>query len=239
MTDDKIVPIKPDLAAEEAYERGTAHQFKAKGFVLGPWTSLSLRNDPKHLLFTLARYKFCARMLEGCSSVIDLGPGDGPGLPLLSRAVEQVYSIDWDSRLTEGNKQRLEDFSNIKHMHYDINKEDIPLANVDAAVNIDVIEHLNPPSEDIFMRRIVKCLSPNGILITGTPNVNASQYSSPQSKVQHINLHSAETLKSLTREYCTNAFSFSQNDEIVHTGYSKMAHYIWVMGVGVKPKYLL
>jgi len=220
--------------AEVAYAKGTDEQFEQKELKLGPWSSYSMIHDPKHLAFTLARYKFCAKMLEGKNSVIEVGPGDGIGLPIIAQAVDQVYAIDWDDRLVSGNIERLKDISNIQHMCLDINEDDIQLANVDAAITVDVIEHLDPEKEYEFMRRIVKCLSPDGILITGTPNLTASQYASPRSRAQHINLHDHETLREMTEEFCRNVFSFGMNDEILHCGYGPMCHYLFTVGCGIK-----
>ena len=68
----------------------------------------------------------------------------------------------------------------------------------------------------------------------GTPNITAKDYASPASAAGHINLKNGETLKSLLLKRFHNVFSFSMNDEVVHTGYSPMAHYLLAMGVGVK-----
>jgi 2-polyprenyl-3-methyl-5-hydroxy-6-metoxy-1,4-benzoquinol methylase len=239
MTDDKVVPIKPFKSAEDAYAEGTDHQFKTPEIKLGPWSSYSLLNDPKHLCFTLSRYKFCAKMLEGRKTCLEVGPGDGIGLPLIAQSVGNVYAVDWDGRLIAGNKRRLEEITNIEHMCYDLNKEDIPLANIDAAISIDVIEHIDPDNEDNFMRSILKTLHPDAILITGTPNISAAKYASARSNAQHINLHSHQSLREMTARYCTHVFMFGQNDDVIHTGFGPMAHYIWSLGVGIKAKYLL
>jgi 2-polyprenyl-3-methyl-5-hydroxy-6-metoxy-1,4-benzoquinol methylase len=224
-------------AAEKAYREGTDFQFEAKEICLGPWTSHSLRYDPKHLVFTLARYKFCAKMLEGRPSVVEVGPGDGIGLPILAQAVGKVYAVDWDARLSEGNKRRLAEFSNIEHLTVDLNKDGIDLS-VDAAVTVDVIEHLEPDSEDRFMRQIVRCLHADGVLVTGTPNLTAAPYASAQSAAQHINLKSMNSLREMTQRYCRNVFMFGMNDEVLHTGYAPMCHYIWSIGVGIRSEYL-
>jgi len=225
------------LTAEEAYHLGTDYQFKNEELSLGPWTSYSLLHDPKHLVFTLSRYKFCAKMLEGRASVLEVGPGDGIGLPILAQAVSKVYAVDWDQRLIDGNKRRLKDFANIEHITVDLNKQDINV-QVDAAITVDVIEHIEADKEDMFMRRIVRCLHPDGVLITGTPNITASPYASPRSEAQHINLKSMKTLKETTQRYCRNVFMFGMNDEVLHTGYAPMCHYIWSIGVGIRPEYL-
>jgi len=50
----------------------------------------------------------------------------------------------------------------------------------------------------------------------------------------HINLKSAATLReSLARRF-TNVFIFSMNDEVVHTGFTPMAHYLFALCTGVR-----
>ena len=224
-------------SAKDAYSRGTDHQFETSEFTLGPWSSYSVLHDPKHLVFALGRYKFVAKMLQGRASALEVGPGDGIGLPIVAQAVKQVYAVDWDPRLIEGNKRRLAHFDNIEHLCVDLNEADIDVS-VDAAYTIDVIEHLEPTNEDGFMRRIVRCLHHDGVLITGTPNITASPYASPQSEAQHINLKSMKALEEMTKIYCRNVFMFGMNDEVLHTGYAPMCHYIWSIGVGIRDEYL-
>ena len=84
------------------------------------------------------------------------------------------------------------------------------------------------------MKNICASLLPQGICIIGTPNLDAEKYSSPASKEGHVNLKSATTLRELLLKYFHNAFIFSMNDEVVHTGFYPMAHYLFSMGVGVK-----
>lgn len=239
MSDDSVVPLNPKITAENAYHLATKHQFETEEILLGPWSSWSYLNDPKHICFVLSRYKFVAKMLEGKKSCLEVGPGDGPGLPLLSQTIKEVYAVDWDSRLVEGNKKRLDKLKNIHHLCYDLNKEDLPLANIDAAVTVDLIEHIDPNNEDIFIKRILKCLHENSILITGTPNSAANQHASPISRALHINLKSYDSLRELTKKYCENVFMFSMNDETIHTGFGPMSHYIWSIGSGIKRQYLL
>jgi len=69
------------------------------------------------------------------------------------------------------------------------------------------------------------------VLITGTPNIYAKQYASKNSELLHINLKSPKTLKELTLKYFKYDFAFGMNDEILHTGYAPMCHYIWSIGV--------
>ncbi len=217
--------------AWKLYQEGTDHQFIAEPVVLGPWTSFSVRTDPKHVLFVLARYKFCAKLLEGKARVLEVGGGDGVGTPITAQAVQQLTVTDWDPRLVASNQQRLAFLKNVTFKHFD----ETNAAHAEpfsAAYAIDVIEHLEADAEKKWMENVVASLSDDGVCILGTPNKYASAYASPQSAVQHINLKTPETLAGLLSPYFENVFSFGMNDEVLHTGYGKMAHYIFAMGVG-------
>jgi 2-polyprenyl-3-methyl-5-hydroxy-6-metoxy-1,4-benzoquinol methylase len=222
-------------SAEDAYREGTDYQFDQQELSLGPWTSYSLVHDPKHMAFVLARYKFVAKMLDGKKNVFEVGSGDGFGLPLVAQHVGRVYCIDWDERLLEGNKRRLPHLTNVDYLLMDLNTEQ-PAIVADAVYSIDVLEHIEPEKEAQFVENMVKCLGPDGVLITGTPSIESSAYASPRSQVQHINLKSQKTLKALMQRYFENVFMFGQNDEVVHTGYAPMCHYIWAVAAGKKQR---
>ncbi len=81
---------------------------------------------------------------------------------------------------------------------------------------------------------MVRCLDCHAIFIIGTPNVTAHQYASERSQAGHINLKDAESLRGIMAERFFNVFMFSMNDEVVHTGFSPMAHYLFAIGVGVR-----
>jgi len=219
--------------AWDLYQEGTDYQFDCESLQLGPWTSYSLINDPKHLTFVLSRYKFCAKMLEGKDYVVEIGCGDGLGVPIMAHAVKHLHCIDWDERNLEGCKKRLSFLKNVTYEHVDLNKSSID-CKADAAYSIDVIEHLEPHLEATFMNNVLSFLKDESVLITGTPNITASQYASPRSEVQHINLKSMASLKELTSQYFKQVFMFGMNDEVLHTGYGAMAHYIWSIGAGKK-----
>ncbi len=43
------------------------------GFELGAYNTYGLFNDPKRFGFLFARYKFAAKMLHGCGSILEIG----------------------------------------------------------------------------------------------------------------------------------------------------------------------
>src|SRR5262249_26818849 len=99
--------------AREAYHAAMDLPFLHEEIPLGPWTTDSLIRDPKHLAFVLARYKFCARMLAGKQHVVEVGCGDGFGLPIVAQVVGKLTCIDWDERQLEGNRRRLAHLTNV------------------------------------------------------------------------------------------------------------------------------
>ena len=207
-----------------------------KGLVtLGPWTSACFRSDPKRLLFQLARYKFCAKMLTGKKEVLEIGCGDGPGIPIVLQAVSSICAIDIEPIIIEDNIQRFtrEGIDRCRFVLHDLTKDPLP-TSFDAAYALDVIEHVAPAKEDCFMRNICGSLKPQAICILGTPNTTAHAHASLPSRQGHVNLKAEESLRALLEKYFHNVFIFSMNDEVVHTGFYPMAHYLLGLGVGIK-----
>jgi 2-polyprenyl-3-methyl-5-hydroxy-6-metoxy-1,4-benzoquinol methylase len=224
------------MEARKAWDlhiESTIDQFETKEISLGPWTSDSLMHDPKHMVFVLSRYKFCAKMLSGKSRVLEVGCGDAFGAPIVAQAVGHLDCIDWEPRNIEGNRRRLSHLKNVSFAVGDISTKQ-PSGKYDAIFNVDVIEHVEPEYEKSFMDNMVATLSDSGVLIIGTPNETASQYATSRSLHQHINLKTADSLKSLLDLYFENSFIFSMNDEVIHLGHYPMAHYIFGVGVGKK-----
>ena len=222
-----------DRLAWKLHIEATDDQFVTEEIRLGPWTSYSLLNDPKHLVFVLSRYKFCAKMLEGKGSVLEVGCGDAFGAPLMAQAVDKLHCVDWEERNVTGNRSRLSHLKNVTFETVDISKDTLS-SLYDGVFSIDVIEHLEPEYEKVFIENMVQMLNQHGVMIIGTPNETASQYATFSSEHQHINLKTASSLKSLMANYFHNTFIFSMNDEMVHTGYYPMAHYLFAMGVDKK-----
>lgn len=222
--------VKP---AADLYREFTEPFFETPEIPLGPWTSYSVMYDPKHLAFVLARYKFVAKMLQGRARVMEVGSGDGVGLSLVAQAVKHVYAVDWDQRLLDGNARRLKHLTNVSYVMANLNHES-PSLEVEAAYWIDVLEHLDAATESTVIENIIGCLPDDGVLLTGTPNKAAHQYASPQSQALHINQKSMDDLRILMERYFRNVFMFGMNDEVLHTGYAPMCHYIWSLAVGVR-----
>ena len=200
---------------------------------MGPWTTHIWRSDPRHLVFTLARYKFVAKMLAGKSSALEVGCGDAFGTPIIAQAVSRVHGIDLEPFVIEDLNKRNELKERCTFAIHDMIAAPVK-GSFDAAYSLDVIEHIPTQLEKKFVGNIVASLKPNGMLLMGTPNIEAHRFASEGSRLGHINLKSGDTLGALLAQFFENVFIFSMNDEVVHTGFTPMAHYLMAMGVGLK-----
>jgi 2-polyprenyl-3-methyl-5-hydroxy-6-metoxy-1,4-benzoquinol methylase len=100
----------------------------------------------------------------------------------------------------------------------------------DGVVNFDVIEHILPENAPRFLKLVAENLTPQGVAVVGTPNITGQVYASEVSKAGHVNVYSAERLEAEMRQVFAHVFMFGANDEIVHTGYAPMAHYLIALG---------
>jgi len=204
-------------------------------YVLGPHASEAQYNDPKHLMFTLSRYKFCAKMLIGKNNLLEVGCGDSMGLDIVMHEVKpDTYTgVDFDHQVIEDNRKRFNRYLNVEFIEMDIAKNKLP-GKYDAVYCNDVIEHVYKKDESGFMDNIIGSLEKQAVFIMGTPNALAEKYTAEINKITHVNLKDAVSLREFMLDYFHNVFIFSMNDEVVHTGYYPMAHYLFAMGVGLK-----
>lgn len=219
----------------ESQNQSQIDQYRELGpSTLGPWTSHIWRDDPKHLCFLLARYKFVSKLLQGCQRVVEIGCGDAVGTPIVLQSVKSVLAVDFEPLVLDDAKVRYqrEREERVKFIEHDITAGVIPDGPYDAAYSLDVIEHIPTASEEAYIRNIGASLADRGIAAIGTPNICASAYASAASQEGHVNLKSAEGLRDLVAMAFHNVFVFSMNDEVVHTGFYPMAHYIIALGVG-------
>jgi hypothetical protein len=91
------------------------------------------------------------------------------------------------------------------------------------------MEHIHSENEHIFIKNIIDSVRNSGVIIIGMPSLESQKYASSGSKDGHVNCKSGKNLKSIMEKYFDNVFLFSMNDEVVHTGFEKMAHYLIVV----------
>jgi cyclopropane fatty-acyl-phospholipid synthase-like methyltransferase len=192
--------------------------------------SYRFRDDPKRLAFILARYKFAAYMGGKHRSILELGCGEGIGAPLLAAEATHYTGIDLDDSAILTAREH---FSPSRGMplseKMEFIYEDFMGKNVgvfQTVVSLGVVEHIYPQHEQTYFETVVDNLAPDGIAIIGTPNIASAPYASHASNLGHVNLFSFSRLKKTLERYFFNVFPFGVNDEVLHTGYASMAHYM-------------
>lgn len=200
---------------------------------IGLMNSAVWHEDPKRLVFTLSRYKFVAKMLTGKNRVAEIGCGDGFGARIVKQEVGQLTITDYDSYFIKRFEDIVSEKYPISALEHNILEG--PLGQkFDAIYSLDVLEHIPINHEDVFVRNIINSLGSNGIIILGMPSIESQTYASPASKEGHINCKTGKDLKLFLEKYFHNVLLFSMNDEVVHTGFEKMAHYLFVICCGVR-----
>lgn len=200
---------------------------------LGLMINESWNQDPKRTLFTLSRYKFVAKLLNGKKNVLEVGCADAFGTRIVLQHTNTLTAVDFDPTFIEDIENRYNPNWPFTFFVHDMLKSSVK-GDFDAAYCLDVLEHIKPEDEDLFIQNTINSLINNGVFIAGMPSLESQIYASPQSKAGHVNCKSGPDLKILMEKYFHNVFLFSMNDEVVHTGFHSMANYIIVLCCGKK-----
>ena len=214
-----------DTTREPQYQRLIELKEEVGLTPLGLMTNQVWHDDPRRLGILLSRYKFVAKMLSGRRDVGEVGCGDAFGTPVVLQEVDSVTVYDFDPVFIADIRQRFsERWPIVAHLH-DIIAGPLPHRH-DGLYSLDVLEHIARGDEHAYLANLRGSLTDDGVLIIGSPSLESQPYASPQSKAGHINCKSGVELKVLLSKYFTNVFLFSMNDEVVHTGFYPMAHYL-------------
>ena len=195
---------------------------------LGLMTSQAWYDDPKRLTFTLARYKFAAKMLSGSENVLEVGCADAFATRIVAQEVKRLTAVDFDPVFVADTNARMQDRWRFECRVHDMLKDAVA-GEFDGIYALDVLEHIEPKDEPLFLQNMVASLTAHGTMIIGMPSLESQDYASPMSKEGHVNCKSMPDLKKVMFGFFNNVFMFSMNDEVVHTGYHKMAHYIFAV----------
>lgn len=201
--------------------------------MLGLMTSQAWHDDPKRLTFTLARYKFVAKMLSGYKHVLEVGCADAFATRIVVQEVKKLTASDFDPLFISDALKRMNNKWKFDCVTHDMIEGAIG-GNFDGVYALDVLEHITPANEDVFLRNMSNSLDRYGAMIIGMPTIESQIYASKLSKEGHVNCKSMPELKLTMQKYFNNVFMFSMNDEVIHTGFHKMAHYIFAVCCGKK-----
>lgn len=211
--------------------------------VWGPTDVDRFIHDPKRIAFFMSRYKFAAKMLKDCASIIDVGCGSGMGtLTFLSdTGARHIVGVDFervvvdhavDHLLRAVQKLRPGDVERLSFACRDVMATRTSPQQVhDGLCCLDVIEHIEPERSGEFIRRLAGMLTPHGVAVIGTPSLAGSEFASEHSKIGHINLYDPDRFRTELGQHFRRVFLFPMNDEVVHTGFDKMAHYLMALCV--------
>jgi 2-polyprenyl-3-methyl-5-hydroxy-6-metoxy-1,4-benzoquinol methylase len=192
---------------------------------LGVLKNWEWHDDPRRFLFSMARYKFVAKMFAGRRNVLELGCGDAFNVPIVLQTVARLTVADFDPAFIEDARSRMKPPWTFDTMVLDLLSDPIE-GRYDAIYSLDVLEHIPRERERDVLTKICAALEPNGAVIIGMPSLESQAYASSASRAGHINCKTMPDLKELLDGFFHNVFMFSMNDEVLHTGHHKMAHYL-------------
>lgn len=220
------LPIMNDATTREPQYQHSLELVKDGGPAsLGLMTNQAWHDDPRHLVFTLSRYKFVAKMLADRAHVLEVGCGDAFGTRIVAQSVKRLTATDFDPVFVADVTRRMDPQWRFECKAHDMLSGPFP-GQYDGAYALDVIEHIQPKDELAFVSNIVKSLTKEGVLLLGCPSLQSQAYASPPSMAGHVNCKTGDTMGALLGQFFHNVFVFSMNDEVVHTGYTPMAHYL-------------
>lgn len=193
------------------------------------------KNDPKRLMIAMARYKFVSKMLADKFKVAEVGCGDGFYSRIVKQAVGELWLYDFDKIfIDEVYRRKNKDFPVAARVHDIVKWGPLEETPFDAIYSLDVMEHIPEDDEYKYLFNIARSLKPSGVFIVGMPSLESQPYASPQSKIGHVNCMSGDDLKMKLEKVYQNVFLFSMNDEVIHTGFYPMAHYLMAICTGPK-----
>lgn len=224
-----------DKKSREPQYQSILDKFDEKGLeTLGLMTSQGWDDDPKRLAFTLARYKFVAKMLSGRQHVLEVGCADAFATRIVRQEVKQLTAVDFDPVFVEDVNKRMRPNWRFDCFVHDMLEK--PVSGIfDGIYALDVLEHIEPRDEENFLRNFTASLAPHGAAIIGMPSLESQIYASEISKAGHVNCKTMPDLRKTMEKYFSNVFMFSMNDEVVHTGYHRMAHYLLALCTDKRP----
>jgi len=200
---------------------------KFKPIELSHAYSFLVQDNTLQLLIHLARYKFVAKMLSKTDRVLEVGSGEGMGTIFLSQHCASVKGIEFKKKefsyaKTINNRPNVEF---IRGDFFDFRTHEL----FDAAVSLDVIEHMPQDVGETFLAKTALNLKDTGMLIVGTPSIYSYEYQAANSKAAHVKCYDRDELINIVRKYYGRVIAFSMNDEMVHTGFPKLAWYYFIV----------
>lgn len=185
--------------------------------------------NPLMAAIKLARFKFVAKMLSPQDRVLDIGCGQGVGSYFYSRFASKVTGLDLYADQERAAARFRAD--NLSFVSGDILAPPPPIVDnrYDAITCVDVIEHFHQPDGERIIALYRDLLSEGGMMILGTPSRLSQAYRSASSRDSHFYEYEPMELRALCDRHFKRTLLFSMNDEVVHTGFDKLAWFFFVL----------
>lgn len=104
---------------------------------------------------------------KGSNEALEIGPGSGVYLPVLSHLFQKVTAIDIEETFLKHAEELTRKYSNVSLFADDIRDSRLPSERFDLVLCSEVIEHLGDARK--AMKEMHRLLKPQGILILTTP----------------------------------------------------------------------
>ncbi len=123
--------------------------------------------DPKRITFTLARYKFVSKMLQGYNKVLEIGCGDGFGSRIVKQNVKKLELSDFDKIFLDDINNNVNKKWKLKTYQHDFVKDGkLISSNYDAIYSLDVLEHIKKKMKKFLSLILINLLKMMGLLFT-------------------------------------------------------------------------
>lgn len=192
------------------------------------WNSSAwFRKDPRAMAYTAAKYFTVAKLLQGKRKVLEIGCGDGFGLPIVAQHVRELFAIEINDLLvTEANAVNAGAGGDIFVMQGDfLSANLIAVPAYDAVYCLDVLEHIAPDREPDFLFKVLESLTPSGVFICGMPTLNSQAWASDYGREGHINCQHPGHITGKLSDLFDNVFSFGLADGQINLGFEPMRQY--------------
>ena len=188
-----------------------------------------IKNQKTHWWFNVRRKLISEFIKENSTNkkknlkILDYGCGSGTNIEALAK-FGKVFCYEKDKKTTNYLLSKYKKDQKVK-----VFKKLDKSIKYDYIILADVLEHIKKKDENKFIKNCVKSLKKNGVMITGMPSLESQKFASPASKKGHVNCKSGNDFKKIFEKYFHNVFLFSMNDEVIHTGFNKMSHYLMLL----------
>src|SRR3989338_5626867 len=185
-------------------------------------------------LFVLFPFKFVGEKVSGKFHLLKRGWADAFCARIVLQEVDRLTAVDFDHLFVQDAIERMGDRWKFECKVHDILEHPVP-GEFDGAYSLDVLEHIPQKDETRLVSNIAQSLTAHGTLMIGTPSIRSQVHASPGSREGHVNCKDHKELKELMSRFFHHVFVFSMNDEVVHTGFYSMAHYLFALCCSKKP----